>query len=256
MVLCLDVGNTQICGGIFSDGILKFQFRKNSSANVSSDEYGLFLRTVLRENGFDPKAISKISICTVVPGVLYSLKNACKKYFDVKPFVLQAGVKTGLKIKYRNPVEDGADRIANAIAATQKYPNQNLIVVDFGTAITLCAINAESEYLGGVILPGLKLSMSSLEDNTAKLPSVEIIAPKKCLGRSTVESIQSGLYFGAKGAVAEVIRHLIEEAFGGKSPKIIGTGGFTQLFRKTNLFDEEASDLVLQGLYHAIKLNV
>ena len=117
MILCLDVGNSQIYGGVFKNDNLKLQFRQTSNLGSSSDEYGLFLRTVLRENGIDPAEIKKISLCSVVPEVLHSLKNCCLKYFGLSPFILQAGVKTGLKIKYSNPLEVGADRIANAIAA-------------------------------------------------------------------------------------------------------------------------------------------
>ncbi|MCB0412650.1 MAG: type III pantothenate kinase, partial [Bdellovibrionales bacterium] len=154
MILCLDVGNSQIYGGVFDKDECILRFRRTSKTGASSDEFGLFLRSVLRENNVDPEKIQSISLCTVVPEVLHSLKNACRKYFQHNPFVLQAGVKTGLKIKYRNPVEVGADRIANSIAATYLYPNKNIIVIDFGTATTFCAINAEKEYLGGVIIPG------------------------------------------------------------------------------------------------------
>ncbi len=256
MVLCLDVGNTQIHGGVFKDNELVLQFRKNSTANSSSDEYGLFLRSVLRENDVQPDSLQKVAICTVVPSALHSLKSACIKYLELTPFVLQAGVKTGLKIKYRNPIEVGSDRIANAIAASNLYPERNLLIVDFGTAITLCAINDRSEYLGGVILPGMRLSMRSLETNTAKLPSVEIVVPQQTMGRSTVESIQSGLYYGAMGAVKEISERLIQESFEGKKPYIIGTGGFAALFRRESLFDEEISDLVLQGLHQSIQMNL
>lgn len=255
MVLCLDVGNSQIYGGVFEGDKLKFQFRKRSKSGASSDEMGLFFRSVLQENGIDYKAIEKIAICTVVPGELYSLKGCCTKYFGLTPFVLQAGVKTGLKVKYRNPIEVGADRIANTVAASSMYPDKDLIVIDFGTATTFCALNSKKEYLGGVIMPGLKLSMTSLEANTSKLPTVEIVSPKETLGRSTVESIQSGLYWGHLGAVKEMIANLSKECFETK-PTIIGTGGFTHLFRKENIFDHEVSDLVLRGLYVALKMNL
>ncbi|MCB0421042.1 MAG: type III pantothenate kinase [Bdellovibrionales bacterium] len=256
MILCLDVGNTQIYGGVFEDNKLLFRFRKQSSPYDSSDEYGLFLRAVLRENNIEHGSIKQVAICTVVPDILHSLKNACRKYFSLTPFVLQAGVKTGLQIKYRNPLEVGSDRIANAIAVTKMYPEQNAIIVDFGTAITLCAVTNRSEYLGGVILPGLRLSMRSLENNTAKLPSVEIIKPPSCLGRSTVESIQSGLYFGAYGAIKECIQQIKQECFKEELPLVIGTGGFASLFANSDLFDEEIDDLVLMGLSKAIQMNL
>lgn len=255
MILCLDVGNSQIYGGVYIDDQLQFTFRRNSKSGASSDEIGIFLRGVLRENELDHKEVQKISICTVVPEILYSLTSACKKYFNVTPFVLQAGVKTGLKIKYRNPLEVGADRIANAIAATSIFPNEDLIVVDFGTATTFCTINKEKEYLGGVIMAGLKLHMSSLEQGTSKLPSVEIIEPKNIMGRSTVESIQAGIFFGALGTAKEVISQISNEVFNGKKPRVIATGGFAHLFENYNVYDNQIKDLVHQGLFTALKMN-
>src|SRR3990167_2180253 len=123
MILCLDVGNSQIFGGVFKENKLVLKFRHNTSGNISSDQFGLFLRNVIRENDLDPKKVTKISLCTVVPQVLYTIRSACIKYFDIQPFVLGPGTKTGLKILYRNPGEVGADRIANAISAYEQFPN-------------------------------------------------------------------------------------------------------------------------------------
>jgi type III pantothenate kinase len=255
MILALDVGNSQIFGGVFENDEIKFRFRKTSKTGSSSDELGIFMREVLRENGIDPKRIKQIAICTVVPDIVYSLKNACRKYFNVTPFLLQAGVKTGLKILYRNPVEVGADRIANAIAAHHLYPKKNIVVIDMGTATTFCAINKDKEYLGGVIVAGLRLCMEALESKTAKLPSVEIIDCKETLGRSTVESIQSGLYYGHLGMMREITQRLSQECFSGEKPFIIGTGGFAGLFEKEKIFDAVLPDLVLKGLLYSLKLN-
>ncbi|MCC7403225.1 MAG: type III pantothenate kinase [Bdellovibrionales bacterium] len=255
MIMCLDVGNSQIHGGVFEDDKLLLQFRRNSRGGASSDEYGLFLRSVLKENGINPEFIDRIALCTVVPETLHSLKNCCLKYFKHNPFILQAGVKTGLKINYRNPVEVGADRIANAIAGYHLFPEQDLVVIDFGTATTFCAISASRQYLGGVILAGLRISMEALESRTSKLPSVEIVKVKDCLGRSTVESIQSGLFFGSIGMIKEVTTRLSKEAFDGRSPKIIATGGFSSLLSDEDLFDVEIPDLVLRGLLFALQMN-
>lgn len=255
MIMCLDVGNTTIHGGVFEGEKLKMQFRRTSEFRASSDEVGIFLRSVLRENDLDPKLIKQIAVCSVVPDSIYSLRGGCVKYFNINPFLLQAGVKTGLKIKYRNPLEVGADRIANAIAVTHLYPEQNIIVVDFGTATTFCAINKDKEYLGGVILAGLRISAEALEEKTSKLPSVEIVQMKQALGRGTIESIQSGLYFGQIGMVKELTSQITEEAFAGEKPKVIGTGGFSGLFEKAQLFDHVVPDLVLRGLYIALKMN-
>lgn len=267
MILCLDVGNTTIHAGIYaspapagqeiSESKLKLlaQFRRTSEFRASSDEIGLFILAALRENGVDPEKIEGIAICSVVPDAIYSIRGACQKYFGKQPFILQAGTKTGLKIKYRNPLEVGADRIANSIAAVELCPNQNLIIVDFGTATTFCAVTKEKDYLGGVIIAGIRISMEALETRTAKLPSVEIFPTANTLGRSTVESIQSGLYFGQMGMVKEICSRLHTECFMDEKPVILATGGFAGLFEKEKLFDRVVPDLVLRGLYRATTLN-
>lgn len=255
MILTLDVGNSQIFGGVFDKEKLKLRFRKTSKTGASSDEIGIFLRSVLRENDIEPNDITHIAMCSVVPDVVYSIRNACKKYFNLNPFLLQAGVKTGLKINYRNPLEVGADRIANSIAAVQLYPKKNIVVVDLGTATTFCAISKEKDYMGGSIVAGLRLSMEALESQTAKLPSVEIVSTKEALGRSTVESIQSGLYFGHLGTMKEITHRISEECFQGEKPFVIGTGGFSSLFEREKVFDVTHPDLVLQGLMMALKMN-
>jgi type III pantothenate kinase len=255
MILALDVGNSQIYGGVFEKEKMLLSFRRTSKTGSSSDEIGVFLRTVLRENNIDPTKVKQIAFCSVVPDVIYSLRGACKKYFNINPFILQAGVKTGLKIKYRNPVEVGADRIANSIAATHLYPNKNLIVVDLGTATTFCSISKDKDYLGGSIVAGLRLSMESLEAKTSKLPSVEIVAMTEALGRSTIESIQSGLYYGHMGTIKELSERIASESFDGEKPFIIGTGGFANLFEKEKIFNVVIPDLVLKGLLYSIKMN-
>lgn len=255
MILALDVGNSQIYGGLYSKEKMKFSFRRNSKQGSSSDEVGIFLRAVLRENGVDPKEIKQIALCSVVPDVIYSLRGACTKYFGMNPFILQAGVKTGLNIKYRNPLEVGADRIANSIAVSKLHPKKNAIIVDLGTATTFDVLTSEKDYLGGSIVAGLKISMESLESKTAKLPSVEIVGPGEALGRTTIESIQSGLYYGHLGAIREICSRLSEECFKGEKPIIVGTGGFSSLFEKEKIFDAIIPDLVLKGLLYSIQLN-
>jgi type III pantothenate kinase len=158
MILALDIGNSQIFGGVFDGDELIFHFRKSTQSGVTSDELGIFLKAVLRENSLDSHGLTAISICSVVPKLNHSIKNACLKYFSLNPFFLKPGTRTGLKINYRNPVEVGTDRIANAIAACERFPGQNIIVVDFGTANTFCVIDRLRNYLGGLILPGLRIS--------------------------------------------------------------------------------------------------
>ena len=255
MILCLDVGSTQIYGGLFDGDKIKMQFRRQSKGASSSDEYGLFLRSVIRENGFDPKVVTDIAICTVVPEITHSLRNGCRKYFSTTPFVLQVGAKTGLKIKYHNPSELGSDRIANAMAAVNLFPKKNLIIADFGTAITLCAVTATRDFLGGVILPGLKISMMALQTNTSRLPPVEIKKMTEVLGQTTVENIQSGLYFGTLGAIKEISSRLAKESFAGEKPVMIATGGFSGLYEDAKIFDHMIPELVLLGIHKAFELN-
>lgn len=256
MLLCLDIGNTQIYGGVFDDEKIVLQFRKSSRLSSSSDETGIFFREVLRENKISPDAITEIALCSVVPDVVYSIRNGCIKYFGIDPFVLQAGVKTGLKIKYLNPQEVGSDRIANAIAAIHLHPNKNIVVIDLGTATTFDVISKEKEYLGGAIVPGIRISMEALESKTAKLPAVEIAVPEKVIGKTTKDSIQAGLFYGHIGTTKEIISRIAQEAFGGVKPFVIGTGGFANMFSDSGLFDTINQELVLRGIYYSVKMNL
>ena len=255
MIMCLDIGNSQIFGGIFDGDRLKIQFRRTSQVHSSSDELGVFFRGVLRENGVDPDEITQIVLCCVVPDLMYSLRSCCQKYFGVEPLVLRPGSKTGLKIRYRDPRQVGADRIADALGAIKLFPDQNLIVVDFGTATTLCAISKDKEFLGGNIVPGIRLSMEALEAGTAQLPPVEILRPDEVLGRSTVESIQAGLYWANVGMIRELVNQVTRDVFRGERPRLIGTGGFSHLFDREDIFDEVVPDLILMGLREVIRLN-
>lgn len=254
-LLCLDVGNTQIHGGVFAGDGLLCQFRKSTQPLGSSDELGLFFAAALRENGVDPRSVTQVAICSVVPAALYALRGAARKYFQCDPFVLQAGVRTGLKVRYRNPQEVGADRIAGAIAAAARHPGRDLIVIDCGTATTLDVVTASGEYLGGVILAGVGVSAEALASHTAKLPRVEIARPESALGRSTVESIQSGLYHGHVGAIRHIVEQLRREAFGEAEPILVGTGGHAHLFADAKLFHDVVPELVLWGLKRAAGLN-
>src|SRR5437763_10928509 len=254
MLLTLDVGNSQIFGGVYDGEDLKLTFRRTSSVRASSDEFGTFFRVTLRENGIEPEEIEMAAICSVAPDAVHSLRNCFLKYFGFEPYVLQPGAKTGLKIRYRNPLEVGADKIANAIGAIERYPGRNLLIVDFGTATTLCAVTKEKEYLGGIITPGISLSMAALESKTARLPAVEIIRPAEVLGRSTVESIQSGLYYGTLATVRALAAAVAKEHFDGERPLVVGTGGFGRLFAEEKLFDAFVPELPLIGLRRAAAL--
>lgn len=255
MILTLDVGNTQITGGLFEDDKLVLQFRRTTAVGNSSDEIGLFLRSVIRENGFHWQKINRIGVCSVVPSINYSLSSALSKYFNQEALFIQAGIKTGLKLKYSNPREIGADRIAGAIGAVSLYPDQNLIIIDMGTATTIDCVTKDKEYLGGAILSGLKISVEALANGTAKLPSVEIAKPSHICGTNTVEAIQSGLYYGNAGALKEFCHLYQKNIFNGKKPFIIGTGGFARIFEEYSLFDEVSPELVLLGVKKALEMN-
>ena len=255
MLLTLDVGNSQVFCGVYDGEELKATFRRTSSVRASSDEFGAFFRGVLRENGVDPGDIGMAGICSVVPDAVRSLRNCFRKYFGFEPFVLQPGVRTGLKIRYRNPLEVGADKIANAIGGICRFPGRNLVIVDFGTATTLCAISREKEYLGGIITPGINIAMSALESQTARLPAVEIVRPAAVLGRSIVESMQSGLYYGTLAAVRFLASSITSEHFASDRPLVVGTGGVGRLFEEEDLFDEFVPELPLLGLRRAIELS-
>ena len=255
MVLCLHVGNTQVYGGVFDGDRLRLQFRKISQRRASADEFGIFLLNVLAANRLATEAVGRISLCSVVPEATTALRQACAAYFGVTPFVLQAGVRTGMKIAYRNPLEVGADRIANAMAALQAYPERNIIVVSFGTATTFCALRKDKTYLGGAIMPGMRVSQEALVGSAAKLSSVEVAAVDSPIGRSTSESIQAGLYYGQIGLAREMIRRISDAAFDGRRPLVIATGEFAGLLAPEGLFDDVIPELVLRGLFLALTMN-
>ena len=264
MLLAVDVGNTTIQCGLFEGEKLALQFRRSTNPKLSSDELGLFFRDVLALNNFDYKKIERIACCSVVPAINHSLSNCFRKYFSKEALFIAAGIKTGLKIKYANPREIGADRIAGAIGAvhaaasadsSDKNVGRNLIVVDMGTATTVDVITKNNEYLGGAILPGASMSVHALSEGTAQLPSVEVVQPKNVCGSSTIEAIQSGVFYGQAGAIRELVSKMEEKVFGGERAFVIGTGGFSRSFEGAGLFDLVLPDLVLQGLKIALELN-
>ncbi len=256
MTLTIDVGNSQLTGGLFDCDKLVFQFRKTTVRDLSSDELGIFLRSVLKENGFDWKKIERVGACSVVPAINYSLSSAIKKYFDRDLLFIQAGIKTGLKLKYSNPREIGADLIAAAMGAISLHPGINMIIVDLGTATTLELVTKNNEFLSGSILPGLKISVEALANGTAKLPSVEIAKPEHLCGTTTTEAIQAGIFYGTAGSLKELIYLYKKNIFHGENTFILGTGGFAKLFSDYGIFDEICPELVLLGVKRAIEMNI
>ena len=256
MILCLDVGNSQIFGGVFDGETLLLKFRHETHRRSTSDQLGIFLKNVLSENDIEPKEIQHIAIGSVVPPLDHSLGSACIKYFNLEPFWLRVGVKTGLKIKVKNPSEVGADLIASAIAAAKQFAGKNLIIVDFGTATTFVPITKDREFLGVIIQAGLRTSMQALQSQTEQLPTVQIVKPGHILGRDSISAIQSGLYFGQLGSLKEVLNTLQKQVFSAESAMVIGTGGFASLFEKENIFTTIVPDLVLQGVRLALQINL
>ena len=256
MLLALDVGNSQIFGGVFEADELKLTFRRSTQTSASADELGVFLTGILRESGLKTADVTEIAIGSVVPDLVHALRNCCAKYFKVEPFVLGPGSKTGLAIRYKNPAEVGADRIADAIAAVHRHSGKNIVIIDMGTANTYTAISKGKDFLGGAILPGLRISMDALAQRTAKLPAVEIVRPSELVGKTTVASIQAGLYFGNLAAIREITRQIKAECFKSQETVVIGTGGFSRLFADEGVFDELVPDLVLRGLAIAFRSNL
>ncbi len=249
MLLCLDVGNTHIVAGVFDGDKLLFRFRYATHQMGTADQFGIFLRNILGANDVDYKAVDAVAVSSVVPGCNYTIRHAISQYFaKAEYFMLQAGVKTGINIKYKNPNEVGADLIAGAIGGVEAFPDKNLIIADLGTATTLAAVSRKRDFLGGIIMPGMRLAMESLKSNTAKLMEVDIEVPDTYLGQSTRECIQRGLYFGHLGAMREIIAGYRKELFDGETVTVVGTGGFSQLFRDEKVFDIILPDLVLQGV--------
>lgn len=235
MLLAFDVGNTNISLGVFKDGNLIQNWRMETDYNKSADEYGMIINQLFCYEGLNIKDVKDVIISTVVPSVLYTLQHLSMKYFNKRAIVIGPGIKTGLIIKYDNPKHVGADRIVNAVAALVKYGGP-LIIVDFGTATTFCAVTAKGEYLGGTIAPGIKISSDALFEKTAKLPKVELEEPGHAICRNTIESMQSGLVYGHMGMVDFIVKKMIKELkeYSGsdEEPKVIATGGLATLIDK------------------------
>ena len=249
-MLCLDIGNSQIYGGVYSNNEFTHCFRLNTKIGWSSDQLGIFFLSYFREQKFDPTTIRKIAISSVVPSINYSIRSACIKYFGIDPFFVKPGIKMDLDTsQYRNSAEMGADIIAGCNAAAHYYPDKNILVIDLGTATTIVAINKEKKFCGGVIIPGIKTQAESLARAAEKLSSIDIFAPKSVTGLSTVHAIQSGIYFSHLAALNDISKRMAEENFNGsKADLIIGTGGFATLFSEHEIFDLIEPDLVLKGI--------
>ena len=254
MIICLDVGNTNIKYGLFDKDKLILSFRVATDHKKTSDEYGGQLLSILSNNNIQIDDINGGIISSVVPPLDYTIQRMCMVYLKIKPLMLEPGLKTGLNLKVDNAKEVGADRVLNNVAALLKY-KAPLIIVDFGTATTFNVINDKNEFIGGVIAPGIKGSLDSLVNGTAKLPRVEIEKPETVIGKNTVTNMQSGIFYGFAGLVEYIIKRIKREL---KSDSVttIATGGFAEIIaNEISSIDHVDKLLTLNGLKYLYDLN-
>jgi len=246
MLLVIDAGNTNTSLGVYQGTDLVAHWRLTTARNRTVDEYGVHARNLFELAGLDFKAINAIAIASVVPPLNYTLKRMAEVYFHLTPLFVDHTTDLGLRVLYEPASDVGADRLVDAVAATEKY-GAPCIIVDFGTATTFNAITQHGDYLGGVITPGIMISADALFERTAKLPRVDIKRPGKVIGSSTVAAMQSGLYHGYVGLVDGVLRKMLNEM--GGSPRVIATGGLASLIATCSSLIELVDDtLTLEGL--------
>ncbi|MDE7306515.1 MAG: type III pantothenate kinase [Clostridia bacterium] len=254
MIICLDVGNTNIKYAIFDKDKLVLSFRVATEHKKTSDEYGGQIVSILNNNNVHVGDVKGGIISSVVPQLDYTLERMCQTYLKIKPLMLAPGLKTGLNLKVDNAKEVGADRVVNNVAAMKKY-GAPLVVVDFGTATTFNAIDERGEFIGGVIAPGIKGSLDSLVNGTAKLPRVEIERPNSVIGKNTVTNMQSGIVFGFAGLVEYIVKKIKRE-MKCENVKTIATGGFSEVIAKEiSCIDYVDKLLTLEGLKYLYELN-
>ena len=247
MLLTIDVGNTNITIGVFEGEELAGTFRINTKIARTSDEYGIVIRDILEHSGINYKDIKDCIIASVVPAVMHSLTSCFIKYFDIQPLIVAAGVKTGIKIVTENPRQIGADRIVDAAGAFELYGGP-VLVIDFGTATTYDMVDGDGAFRYGVTAPGLRISAKALWEDAAKLPEIEIVAPKTILARETISSMQAGLFFGQLGATEYIVKNIIKES-GLKDVKVVATGGLGAMIADaTGCIDIYDANLTLKGL--------
>lgn len=255
MIICIDVGNTNIKYAVFDGEQLRFSCRVATDLKRTSDEYGALLNEMLRINGVRPQDITGGIFSSVVPSLDYTIERMLQVYFGIAPKQIAPGLKTGLRMRADNAKEVGADRIVNNVSALKKYgAERTMIVIDFGTATTFNILKG-SEFIGGVIAPGIKGSLDSLVSGTAKLPRVEIEAPKSVIATSTVTNMQAGIVFGFAGLVEYIVKKIKRE-LKGEEVLTIATGGFSEIMSKeTRCIDVIDKMLTLDGLKYLYELN-
>ena len=246
MLLVIDVGNTNMVLGVYKDTELLDHWRISTDRQRTTDEYGVLIRELFYLNDFRADDINAIIISSVVPPVVPTLERMCQRYFGISPLLIGPGVKTGMDIRYDNPREVGADRIVNAVAAYEKYGGP-VIIVDFGTATTFCAVDAKGVYLGGSICPGIGISTEALVQRTAKLPRIELKRTDSVICRNTIESMQAGVFYGFVGQVEGIVSRMRREL--DMSARVVATGGLAVVIAPaTKAIDVVEPMLTLEGL--------
>ena len=245
MLLALDVGNTNTTIGVFRERQILRRWRLSTVRDRTVDELGILLRQLCEWAGISPTDIDGVVIGSVVPPLDGSLREAVSIYLHSQPLFVAPGIRTGMPLKVDTPLELGADRLCNAVAAFAEYGGPCL-VVDFGTATTWDVVSSKGEFVGGVIAPGLEIAAEALFSRAAKLPRIELAAPPNVIGKGTVDSMQAGLVYGYVGLVEGLTKRVLAELGGGK---VVGTGGLAPVIaRHTMIFDAVDDDLTLKGL--------
>ncbi|MDQ0158469.1 type III pantothenate kinase [Alkalibacillus salilacus] len=248
MIFVLDVGNTNTVMGVFEQDKLTYQWRIATDRHKTEDEYAMQVKALLQHHGLSFDDFDGVIISSVVPPIMFSLEKMCEYYFHLKPLVVGSQrVDAHLKMAYPNPQEIGADRIVNAVGAIKMY-GAPAVIIDFGTATTYCYVNENEEYVGGAIAPGINISTEALYAKAAKLPRIEIGRPHQVVGQSTVEAMQSGIYYGYVGQVDAVVNQFKAQA--NQTPTVVATGGLARLIGKgSETIDYVDTELTLHGLY-------
>ncbi len=247
MLLVIDVGNTNITLGVFKKEELLGTFRMTTKLPRTSDEYGIMLKELVERQGILSRDINAVIIASVVPDIMHSLGSAMIKYFGIKPIIVSAGIKTGIRIVTENPKQVGADRIVDAVAAYTLYGGP-VIVIDFGTATTYDIVGPEATFEGAVIAPGIRTSAQAMWGQAAMLPAIEIKKPGTILAKETVSSMQAGIVFGQIGQVEYIVDRIRRES-GYTDAKVVASGGLGNIIAKeTKVIDVYDPQLTLKGL--------